>query len=62
MDIKINEKQKDEKKKMIALELSETLYQKLRKEAFDREISVSAVVRYACELLFLNKNVDENEK
>ena len=61
MDIKLNEKESSGKKRMIALELPEELYQKLRKEAFDREVSLSAIVRYACDLLVLDKEEREEK-
>lgn len=60
MDIELKEKETSGKKRMIALELPEELYQKLRKEAFDREVSLSAIVRYACDLLVLEKEEKEN--
>ena len=60
MEIKLDEKESNGKKRMIALELSEELYQKLRKEAFDREVSLSAIVRYACEMLCWKKEDKEN--
>lgn len=55
MEININEKDSGSKKKMIALEMPETLYQKVRKEAFEREVSISAIIRYIAELYFLDK-------
>jgi len=55
MEININEKEATSKKKMIALEMPESLYQKLRKEAFERELSISAIVRYIAEMYFLDK-------
>lgn len=55
MEININEKENGSKKKMIALEMPETLYQKVRKEAFEREVSISAIIRYIAELYFLDK-------
>ena len=55
MDIQINEKETSSKKKMIALEMPESLYQKLRVEAFNRELSISAIVRYIAEMYFLDK-------
>lgn len=58
--IEIKEKESSGKKRMIALELSEELYQKLRKIAFEREVSLSAIVRYACDLLVLDKEEKEN--
>ena len=59
MEININETETtNSKKKMIALEMPESLYQKLRKEAFERELSISAIVRYIAEMYFL----DEKEK
>lgn len=36
---------KDTTKKMISLEISQELYQALRKEAFERELTVSALIR-----------------
>lgn len=55
MEININEKESTSKKKMIALEMPESLYQKLRKEAFERELSISAILRYIAEMYFLDK-------
>ena len=62
MDITLKEKESSGKKRMIALELPEELYQKLRKEAFDREVSLSAIVRYACDLFVLEKEERESNK
>lgn len=36
---------RDNEKKMISLELPQQLYQELRREAFDRELKISALVR-----------------
>ena len=55
MKIKKEEMSKLMNKKMIALELPESLYQKLRKEAFDREVSLSAIVRYIVDIYFIDK-------
>ena len=57
--IEITEQESNGKKRMMALELSETLYQKLRKEAFEKEVSVSAIVRYIAESYFLEKEKGE---
>lgn len=54
MNIEFKEKEQSGKKRMVALELSEELYQDLRKEAFKREVSLSAIIRYACDLMVLN--------
>ena len=54
MEININEKENGSKKKMIALEMPDSLYQKVRKEAFEREVSISAIIRYIAELYFLD--------
>ncbi len=64
MNFNINEIEKTStgKKRMIALELPEELYQELRKLAFDRELSMSAIVRYACKMLVLDEeNKDEGK-
>lgn len=64
MNFNINEIEKPStgKKRMIALELPEELYQELRKIAFDRELSMSAIVRYACKMLVLDEeNKDEGK-
>lgn len=62
MKIELKEKELSGKKRMIALELSEELYQKLRKEAFDREVSLSAIVRYACDLFVLDKDEEQERE
>ena len=43
-------------KKLISLEISETLRKDLKKEAFEKDLSVSAVIRYILEEYFKNKN------
>lgn len=64
MNFNINEIEKTStgKKRMIALELPEELYQELRKLAFDRELSMSAIVRYACKMLVLDKENEDEGK
>ena len=61
MDIKIEEKDvgKKEEKKIVAVELPESLRQKIRKEAFEREISFSAMIRLILNLHFLMEEDDE---
>lgn len=54
MNIELKEKEQSGKKRMVALELSEELYQDLRKEAFKREVSLSAIIRCACYSMVLN--------
>ena len=55
METKKEELEKVTSKRMIALEVPETLYQKLRKEAFEREASLSAIVRYIVDIYFIDK-------
>ena len=43
-------------KKLISLEIPETLRKDLKKEAFEKDLSVSAVIRYILEEYFKNKN------
>lgn len=57
--IEINEQCSVDKKKMIALELPESLYQRLRKEAFDNEVSLSAMVRHIVRNYFFDEEVDK---
>lgn len=42
-------------KKLISLEIPETLRKDLKKEAFEKDLSVSAVIRYILEEYFKNK-------
>ena len=43
-------------KKLISLEIPETLRKDLKKEAFEKDLSVSAVIRYILEEYFKNKS------
>lgn len=43
-------------KKLISLEIPETLRKDLKKEAYERDLSVSAVIRYILEEYFKSKN------
>ena len=56
MNIEVIEVDDNAKPKMVALVMPEKLRQKIRKEAFDREISFSAMVR-----LILEEHYSGNE-
>ena len=60
MDILIKSDEKENKKRMVALELPETLYQRLRKEAFEREVSLSAIIRLILDTHYLDREIEEN--
>lgn len=47
---------KNESKKIISLEIPESLREKLRKEAFKRDLSVSALIRSILEEKLSQKN------
>jgi hypothetical protein len=59
VNVQENEPQR-EAKRMIALELPESLYQKLRKAAYDREVSLSAIVRLIVDGYFLDLENQDN--
>jgi len=46
MNVEIKEKVSEKKQELIAFKLSEELREKLRKEAYERCMSLSAVIRY----------------
>jgi len=46
MDVKINEKESERKHELIAFKISEDLREKLRKEAYEKCMSLSAMIRY----------------
>lgn len=49
-------------KKMIALELPNSLYQQIRKEGFDKELSLSATIRHILALYFHEKEKHTEEE
>lgn len=58
MDIEINEVIKKSPKKMISLQVPETMYESLKKEAEARMMSVSDVVRLVVYEKLMTSNVD----
>jgi len=46
MNVKIDEKSSEKKQELIAFKISEELREKLRKEAYEKCMSISAMIRY----------------
>ncbi len=46
MNVKIDEKSSERKQELIAFKISEELREKLRKEAYEKCMSISAMIRY----------------
>lgn len=62
MDVKVTESQPvetEEEKKFIALKVPEALRQKIRKDAFERDITFSAMVRLILEEYYSNNITEE---